>query len=186
MLSTPFLLTVLVLAAAPKDAGPTLKLTGGSFEIIGLPAADLDRLKKAELTAEQWQEFFAVYVLGDQAAVAKDQAAILGTYRIEENVVRFTPRFAVLAGVRHRAVFRPAACLVRPAATKCKPISTVPKPKPAAAAEVTRVYPSSDKLPENQLKFYLHFSTPMSRGEAYPHIRLLDEKGKAVKRRSLN
>jgi hypothetical protein len=52
-----------------------------------------------------------------------------------------------------------------------------------ARSEVTRVehvYPTSDHLPENQLKFYLHFSTPMSRGEAYRRVQLLDEQGKAV------
>jgi hypothetical protein len=42
------------------------------------------------------------------------------------------------------------------------------------------VYPTSDRLPENQLKFYLHFSAPMSKGDSYKHIKLLDEKGKTV------
>jgi hypothetical protein len=45
---------------------------------------------------------------------------------------------------------------------------------------VEHVYPSKDTLPENQLKFYLHFSAPMSRGEAYRHVRLLDAHGKAI------
>src|SRR5262249_16103659 len=37
-----------------------------------------------------------------------------------------------------------------------------------------------DTLPENQLKFYLHFSAPMGKGGSYSHIRLLDDKGRAV------
>ena len=45
---------------------------------------------------------------------------------------------------------------------------------------VEAVYPTAERLPENQLKFYLHFSAPMSRGEAYRRVQLLDEKGKAV------
>jgi hypothetical protein len=56
----------------------------------------------------------------------------------------------------------------------------LPRPKPAAPTVVQHVYPSRDQLPENQLKFYLHFSAPMSRGEAYRNIRLLDEKDKIV------
>src|SRR5262249_5583071 len=44
------------------------------------------------------------------------------------------------------------------------------------------VYPTRDRLPENQLKFYLHFSAPMSRGEAYDRVRLLDDKGKLVEK----
>ena len=43
-----------------------------------------------------------------------------------------------------------------------------------------QVYPSADRLPENQLKFYLHFSAPMSQGDCYRHIKLLDARGKAV------
>ena len=35
-------------------------------------------------------------------------------------------------------------------------------------------------LPENLLRFYIQFSAPMSRGEAYQHIRLLDAAGKPV------
>src|SRR5262249_29639225 len=45
---------------------------------------------------------------------------------------------------------------------------------------VEHVFPSSGKLPENQLKFYLHFSAPMSRGEAYRHVHLLEESGREV------
>jgi hypothetical protein len=45
---------------------------------------------------------------------------------------------------------------------------------------VTRVYPSADLLPENLLKFYVHFSAPMSRGHIYEHIHLLDAEGKSV------
>jgi hypothetical protein len=37
-----------------------------------------------------------------------------------------------------------------------------------------------DVLPANQLKLYLWFAAPMSRGEAWQRLRLLDESGKAV------
>jgi hypothetical protein len=47
---------------------------------------------------------------------------------------------------------------------------------------VTTVYPSAATLPENQLRFYLHFATPMARGEAYEHLVLLKENGQPVLR----
>ena len=47
-------------------------------------------------------------------------------------------------------------------------------------AEVVAIYPSSGRLPQNLLKFYVHFSQPMSKGEAYDHIRLLDAEGRVV------
>jgi hypothetical protein len=46
--------------------------------------------------------------------------------------------------------------------------------------QVTAIYPSADELPENLLKFYIHFSGPMSRGEAYRHVRLLNGSGEPV------
>lgn len=40
---------------------------------------------------------------------------------------------------------------------------------------VTNVYPTGDKLPMNQLKLYIEFSTPMRMGSAYEHIKLYRE-----------
>jgi hypothetical protein len=45
---------------------------------------------------------------------------------------------------------------------------------------VENVYPTSNRLPENQLKFYLHFSAPMTQGNVYRHIKLLGPAGKEV------
>jgi hypothetical protein len=107
--------------------------------------------------------------------------ALLGSYRIEEGVLRFEPRFPLVRGVRYRVVFDPARVPSR-AALKEKPIEKeilLAKPKTDPTV-VTQVYPTADRLPENQLKFYLHFSAPMSKGDSYKHIKLLDEKGEAV------
>ena len=47
--------------------------------------------------------------------------------------------------------------------------------KPArATTRVAAIYPSRDLLPENLLHFYIYFSAPMSRGEAYQRITLID------------
>ena len=50
----------------------------------------------------------------------------------------------------------------------------------APTTRVDHVYPSADVLPDNQLKFYLHFSAPMRRGEAWQHIHLLKQDGQPV------
>ena len=50
----------------------------------------------------------------------------------------------------------------------------------ARATSVTRVAPSQKVLPENLLKFYIEFSGPMNRGEAYEHLPLLDSAGKPI------
>ncbi len=50
------------------------------------------------------------------------------------------------------------------------------KPPADVAPRLLEVFPSGSVLPENQLKFYLHFSTPMRRGQAYQHVSLWVEK----------
>ena len=54
----------------------------------------------------------------------------------------------------------------------------LPAPPAAEPTAVEQVYPTADKLPENQLKFYVHFTAPMSRGEAYRRVHLLNADGK--------
>jgi hypothetical protein len=53
-------------------------------------------------------------------------------------------------------------------------------PASQPATTVTGVSPSADVLPENLLRFYLRFSAPMSRGEAYKHVHLIDISGRNV------
>jgi hypothetical protein len=54
-------------------------------------------------------------------------------------------------------------------------------PAPVARpAEVTAIYPSASVVPENLLRFYIHFSAPMSRGDVYQHIGLLDGRDRPV------
>jgi hypothetical protein len=45
---------------------------------------------------------------------------------------------------------------------------------------VRQIFPSSPSLPENLLKFYVHFSAPMSRGRIYEHIHLRDDLEKEI------
>jgi hypothetical protein len=51
---------------------------------------------------------------------------------------------------------------------------------PAFTEEVTHIFPSSDLLPENLLRFYVCFSNSMQRGRALEEISLLDSDGQPV------
>jgi hypothetical protein len=175
---------VFVAAADPDAKSPTIKLmdeAGTAVDVVGVPAKELDALKGEKRTAEQWAALFAVYVDRGEGADRKDQSPLLGTYRVEKDVLRFEPRFPLAKGQRYRAVFD-AARLPGHEGSKDRPLEAalfIPKPK-LPPTVVTQIYPSRDDLPENQLKFYLHFSAPMSRGEAYANVKLLDDKGKQV------
>ena len=166
----------------PATCTPVLRLTGDkepAIEVAGLLAEELQALARLEQTPEQWQTLFAVYV--ERNGQKAKQPAMLGMYRVAKDALRFEPRFPLVRGVSYRAVFHAAKLPGHTGSTEqaLEKVLLWPKLKPAAPTVVARVYPSKDELPENQLKFYLHFSAPMSQGEAYEHIRLLRSDGTA-------
>ena len=157
------------------------KLT--AFEVAGLSKEEAAAL--AELPADDpaWPRILAVYVAGESPR--GDIPPMLGTYTIRDDALRFTPKYPLKAALRYRVHLQPAA-VANPQATKFpgdRPVTlyvTAPAAEKSEPAKVVAVYPSAATLPENQLRFYLHFSAPMSRGEAYERVKLLDEKGKPV------
>ena len=170
----------------PSDSALTIRLEeeAGShpvFKVVGWNEIGLVQSEAANYGADQWQALFAVYVEADRPS-ADSVPPILGSYRLEEGALIFQPRFPLEPGLRYRAVFNP---MMRPGLEKSAagppakdPMTArfdIPKSEAIASTTVEHVYPSTDRLPENQLKFYLHFSAPMSRGEAYQRIHLLDD-----------
>ena len=77
-------------------------------------------------------------------------------------------------GVRYAASFHPPgmAALTR--------TFDGPQRNATPSARVDRVYPSGDVLPSNQLRLYVYFSAPMSRGASAGRIHLLDARGKEL------
>jgi hypothetical protein len=153
---------------------------GKYVDVGGLHAEELGPLEKIDWKPEQWNALFALYV--DRPGGKDEPIPVLGKHYVSGGVLRFEPRFPLARGVRYRAVYQPKRLPVNKEGFE-KPIERIillPKLKQTATTVIEHVYPTAERLPENQLKFYLHFSAPMSRGEAYDHVRLLDEKGKAV------
>ena len=102
-----------------------------------------------------------------------DLPPLLGSHTVEGSVLTFTPRFPLREGTSYRVVFDSGSGLV-------ERTFEVPEADVGPPTAVEEIYPSTDRLPENQLKFYLHFSAPMSRGEAYLRVHLLDESGDRI------
>jgi hypothetical protein len=173
---------LLLASTALAEDAPTILHNGETaktIDVAGLSSKDLEAIGKLEWKDDDWRTLFAVYVVPPKG---KERGpALLGTYRVEEGRLRFEPRFPLVAGVKYQAVFDPARVPTR-AALKEKTIEKevlLAKPK-SEPVVITQVYPTADRLPENQLKFYIQFSAPMSRGDSYKHIKLLDSKGKAL------
>jgi len=99
---------------------------------------------------------------------------IFGTERRENGTLVFEPRFPLRPGLKYRAVFTPSG------GPPLEGTFLLPAPPPGPPTTVVRVFPSVNVLPENQLKFYLHFSAPMARGEAYRKIHLVESAGREV------
>ncbi len=145
-----------------------------AFEAAHLPAKAAASLAKSD--SEALGNALRVYV---GRAATEGQPAIAGRHELAGDALRFTPSFPLKAGLDYRIEFNLPASGGNNRLRLEKVISLPAAPRPAAA-KVTTIYPTAATLPENQLRFYLHFSAPMRRGEAYEHLQLLGEDGKPV------
>ena len=153
------LVLLLVLVALPSGA-QTIELQDGAFRVSGWKP---DRL----VQSEDLSTIFSVHT------GPADTPAILGTYSVEGDVVVFRPRFPLATGVSYRAIFH---------APGANPVERVFDRKSEAVPQtrIEHVYPSVNLLPSNQLKLYIYFSEPMSRGEPPKRIHWLDSSGNTV------
>ncbi len=193
-------LCALQVSTAPPRTDPTANVPrlvwtprGGDpsravVEVVGSDPVAVTALEGPEVTAEHWRSFLSVKV--HREGKTDDLPPLLGRYRVDGQVLRFEPRFPLEPGVRYRAEFDPARLQ---ALSPLQPLDRKPTGAPRLTADfslpqratqptavVAAVYPSASRLPENLLRFYIHFSAPMSRGEAYRHIRLLDAAGRPI------
>lgn len=93
---------------------------------------------------------------------------IAGRYEVNGGTVAFSPAFGFDAGQDY---------VVRlPHDNKTVPFRIATDTAQLAPA-VTHIYPSGDTLPENTLRFYIHFSVPMQPHVAFDYIKLRDASG---------
>lgn len=152
--------------------------------VSGWAPAALEAMRTREASDEAWSELLTVHV--DLAG--RDDAsrpAMVGTYRLEAEHLVFRPRYGWSPGLSYRARLRPGA-LYGPASSQDQaPVHAafvVPAPpSPGAAPQVTTIHPTTDRVPENLLRFYIEFSQPMRRGDVSEAITLLDEEGTPVR-----
>ena len=148
-------------------------------EVGGLGPDLIKILSAAEFSREQWSQLLKVIVAKGES---DETLAMLGKYRVENLQLIFEPRFPLKPGLKYSARFDPSR-LPGKHKFSAKVVSaefSLPALPASEPTIVEHIYPSSDKLPENQLKFYIHFSAPMSQGDAYEHVHLIESSGKEV------
>lgn len=99
---------------------------------------------------------------------------VAGRFALDDDAVCFIPRFPFVDGASYSLLLFPAPGDGRGDPETC----TIQRPARAGAPEtsVVAIYPTADELPVNQLKLYVHFSSPMSEGWAARavHVRRAD------------
>lgn len=170
-----------------------------AVEVEGIPRDALEALEAAEPGAVVWPQLLAVYAEQPMVPGAPMPAMppVAGTWKVVRGKLRFEPRFPFARGVAYRAEFWPTrlpgplgapAQLLGPVVTGAfgtpqGPVISffeLPREQGVSATTVLQIYPSAEMLPENQLKFYVHFSGPMSRGGIQRHVELRDQDGKPL------
>jgi hypothetical protein len=140
--------------------------------IAQLPPELAKNLPVGDVASDAGQPVLSLCLLG---ADGKPGPAMLGKYRRDGDRLTLVPRYALAHEHMYRAIFRVSATR-----TETRDYQ-VPARKATPPATVERIYPTSDVLPANQLKFYIYFSKPMREGEAiFDRIEIVDERGKPV------
>lgn len=174
------LLIGLVLAACSSAPGPiAIALDAGtdgapaSVRVSGLSSDELTALRAAAWREGGWQQLMTVTVAGDAIPV-------VGRYVASREGLEFHPRFPFDHGRAYVVRFDPARLPAPRTAPAVETTVALPRREPTAPATVTAVTPSSDVWPSNLLRFYVHFSAPMSRTQGVEFVRLVDDAGREV------
>jgi hypothetical protein len=159
---------LLVAVSAVAQSSPSIQFNNDAkhaeFSVSGWAKPDAN-----EIEGYGWQSYFSVVV--DESSATTTIPSLSGTYRWENSALIFAAKYPLEPGLHYRAFFRPRALQTKPVETLTRQF-VIPKIDTAPTTFVEQVYPTAAHLPENQLKFYVHFSAPMSRGEAYRRVHL--------------
>ncbi|HXT69176.1 MAG TPA: hypothetical protein VN700_05455 [Vicinamibacterales bacterium] len=140
------------------------------IRVTGLSSAEAGALSSAADLAV-WQRFMRVMVAGGE------DIAMAGTYRIADGALEFEPKFPLDRGRDYVVRLYPSRLPApRSDVAIAKVLRRAAGPSTAATV-VTSISPAAGVWPENLLRFYIHFSGPMSRTTAHDYVRLVDDKG---------
>jgi len=150
------------------------------IEIQGLSHADLASLSRANLTADEWATILRVMVQRS-ATASGDLPPMAGRYTADASL-RFWPSFPLDAGRTYEVRFDPSG-VSRVGLANLSGITgtvSVPSSGKTPSTVVSTVYPTSDVIPENELRMYIRFSAPMGQLGGREHIAFLDDSGTEI------
>lgn len=113
--------------------------------------------------------------VGSRDVCCDGKSPIAGNYRVVKRRVTFDPAFDFVEGQNYTVMTRD-----KNAANEIDRVLTgftVQSAGNEASPEVVAIFPSGTEIPENTLRFYIHFSAPMKPGVSGDYIKLLDANG---------
>lgn len=139
-------------------------------EVNGTVQLNLSALPPLD-SEEPGYENLAVFV--QQEGTELGSNPVQGRHSLEGEYLVFAPYFPFERGMTY-VVRTPLADSEDGYAYQSFQIGKQPRVEQAAVLDI---YPTASELPENLLRFYLYFKTPMKKGQALDHIRLMDTAG---------
>lgn len=104
----------------------------------------------------------------------KPRTAMFGSVKREGDAIEFRPAVKLSRGQVYRAILSLGEA---DPITADYRVPTVESPTP----RLTAIFPTSQRVPANLLKFYLYFDQPMREGRAiFDQVHIVDDTGKAV------
>ncbi len=141
-----------------------------SLKVTGWTQTELHELRKPDAgELSRRLALFPSEALGhgaDRTALP----AVAGTFALQDEAVRFVPRFPFADGMSYslRVESGDSAQGTEILAIRRPSIGSVP------TAQVLSIHPTTSTLPYNLLRMYVHFSAPMSEGWAAQAIKVCD------------
>lgn len=168
-----FFCTALLLSAQGTDLPLRFEATSNGQKVVArLPAEVAAQLPAGALTQQQGEAILALALVADDSKTPGP--SMLGKYVRTSNDLSFTPRFPLRAGSTYRANLKTAG---KTASLDYR----VPMPATKAPPRVVKIYPTTDVLPANHLRFYIYFDRPMRGGkDLFKHLVLLNENRKEI------
>jgi hypothetical protein len=156
---------------------PFLKAALNSVSVYNLHPKVVGSLLTQTDTDHMLQSMFRVTLAGSGSPIGGGLPNVAGRHHMFEDGIRFVPHFPFERGLPYLATFdsRPLGHSLLTDAVTLE--FSLPVEQTAFPTEVTHVFPSGDRLPENVLRFYVCFSNPMQRGRAAAEISLLGPNG---------
>ena len=135
-------------------------------------ADDFSRISINDISGlpnDKYKEHFQVFV-AEKHRLKPDQSPMVGLYTTEGQQLHFEPIFPFYPGITYVARFKQGEEWLERE-------FLVPDIDRQPVNEVVQVYPTSQRIPLNILKFYIQFSDSMAMGFAYDNIDFVNEAG---------